>query len=320
MSARSRSAAMPSRKKLVKGFVPISLVEIPSNGLAGLMYYIKERESIRLKKEAGKSKPWTADEILQQYKFTNVKRAHDRTTQDFVLFYRKHKNQWYADDGVLLYNCGVSRYFGTFNFRLAVGWLNTYAPKHLIAVARELKKRGEQVFTGAYIITSAGQSRPKEETVAEYLGGLWRARSAIIKAMRTSHRWEDGYQHLTKLPGFGGSGFMAKEVLQDFLLMSKMQIDDAETWTPMGPGARRGMNRLLGRDKWFKQPEEMFIDEVQQVHSILAPWWKKTYPKAEALTAHDVQFCLCEFDKYERTRLGDGRPKTTYDGTKDHHP
>ena len=31
-----------------------------------LLYWIKERESIRLKKEAGEPKPWTDDEILRR--------------------------------------------------------------------------------------------------------------------------------------------------------------------------------------------------------------------------------------------------------------
>ena len=30
------------------------------------------------------------------------------------------------------------------------------------------------------------------------------------------------------------------------------------------------------------------------------------------LELHDIQFQLCEFDKYERVRLGEGRPKARY--------
>jgi hypothetical protein len=32
------------------------------------------------------------------------------------------------------------------------------------------------------------------------------------------------------------------------------------------------------------------------------------------LHAQDLQNCLCEFDKYERVRLGEGRPKAKYNG------
>lgn len=32
------------------------------------------------------------------------------------------------------------------------------------------------------------------------------------------------------------------------------------------------------------------------------------------LCAQDIQNCLCEFDKYERVRLGEGAPKQRYPG------
>jgi hypothetical protein len=44
----------------------------------------------------------------------------------------------------------------------------------------------------------------------------------------------------------------------------------------------------------------------------LAPRWAKLSPLARALSCSDVQFCLCEYDKYERTRLGEGKPKNKY--------
>ena len=30
------------------------------------------------------------------------------------------------------------------------------------------------------------------------------------------------------------------------------------------------------------------------------------------LEMRDIEHCLCEFDKYERTRLGEGRPRAKY--------
>lgn len=32
------------------------------------------------------------------------------------------------------------------------------------------------------------------------------------------------------------------------------------------------------------------------------------------LDAQDLQNCLCEFDKYERVRMGQGRPRSRYPG------
>lgn len=281
--------------------------------LAGLMYYMKEREAIRLKKEGGEKWPWTGDKILQTYKFTNVKRAHDRTTKAFVAHYKKHYDPDHNHgDEVLLYNCGVARYFGTVDYQRNLGWMKKHDKGRLVKTAQAMFKRGEQVFTGAYMITNAQRFGPKEKVVADFLRGLWASRRDIIQEIEKTNTWEGGYNEMSKLPGFKGTGFMTKEVLQDFLLVTTLPIYDAEDWTPMGPGARRGMNRLMGRKAEYRQPEAAFIGEVQDLWKQLKDWWKDTYPKAENLTAHDVQFCLCEFDKYERTRLKQGRPRSTY--------
>jgi hypothetical protein len=278
----------------------------------GLKFYMKEREAIRRKKEARQPWPWTKDKILSTYKFTNVKRAHDRTTRAFVDFYEKHRSHWAGKENVLLYNCGIARYFGTEAFQREAGWQDKHHAATLTSVATRMLDDNEKVFTGAYIITSAGRSGPKQVVVAEYLGGLWKRAPGVVAKMSIHQSWARGYEALVQAPGFGGSGFMAKEVLQDFLLMTTMHIKDVHNWTPMGPGARRGMNRLLGRDKNFKQGESKFIDEVQGLWLKLKDWWLETYPDADELTAHDVQFCLCEFDKYERTRTGEGRPRSLY--------
>jgi hypothetical protein len=39
---------------------------------------------------------------------------------------------------------------------------------------------------------------------------------------------------------------------------------------------------------------------------------KKLPRNLKDLHAQDIQNCLCEFDKYERVRLGEGTPKQLY--------
>jgi hypothetical protein len=40
-------------------------------------------------------------------------------------------------------------------------------------------------------------------------------------------------------------------------------------------------------------------------------YWPQNWPHWEM---REVEHTLCEFDKYERARLGEGRPKQLYDG------
>ena len=44
-------------------------------------YYVTERYNIYKKRELGIPAPWTDDPILKEYKFTNVRREHDRTSK-----------------------------------------------------------------------------------------------------------------------------------------------------------------------------------------------------------------------------------------------
>lgn len=140
---------------------------------------MQERESIRLKKEAGAPWPWTEDPILREYKFTNVKREHDRTSR--LLIEEFYKPNYNTPREQLLLNCAIARYFGTIEFMRAIGWQQDFKPSFLKKVARERMAKGERVYTGAYIVTSGNRSGPKEETVVDiFLSALWKRRSLLV--------------------------------------------------------------------------------------------------------------------------------------------
>lgn len=274
-----------------------------------LWAYIEERESIRLRKDAGEPFPWTADPILRDYKFTNVRRIHDRTTQAFLAIYKAHAK---APAPEALYNCGVYRIFGTADFAAAVGWQTTYDREALRRAVEECERSGGRAFTGAYMVRADG-ALPKVDSNAGYLAGLWAKAPDIVAAIERARTWEAGYRVLYNVRGFGGNGFMAKEVLQDYLLWLSWNVTDGGSFTPVGPGARRGLNRLAGRDvDRINRPESLYLDEIRDLLKQVQPRWRRTFRKAEPLTAHDVQFVCCEVDKYLRVRNGEGRPRSKY--------
>lgn len=276
-----------------------------------LYSFMRARELIRLRKENGTPWPWTDDPILREYKFTNVKREHDRTTRQLNdEFYSQHRS---APLRTQLFNCAMFRYFGTIEFARAVGWQRTFAPTDIKHVARQRLRAGERVFTGAYMITNCGQTGPKVDIVVnQFLSGVWDYSDALVRIMRRSRSWQNTIECLMNVRGFGGSGFMAKEVILDTMFTSiwdgKLPID-YNTWCPAGPGARRGINRLLGRPKKQRLDPKFALSVMRSVHAEQDEHWPDSWPE---LSLHDVQFQLCEFDKYERTRLGEGRPRSRY--------
>lgn len=271
--------------------------------------FMAERETIRLKRLAGEPFPWTDDPILRQFKFTNVKRIHDKTTQAFKSIYDEAAP--HATPRSVLITCATFRYFGTERFARALGFIDEFDPKCLIDVAATIRKAGDKVFTSAYMITMNGKKGSKPDFVAnEILLPLWEGASAVTAVAEHSRSWQQTADELRQFTGFKGSGFMAKEVLLDTMLCPAMWpngITDEDTWTPCGPGARRGVARLLARAKTDDLPstalggEQTFFDIMRIAWEERWSHWPSTFVP---LTMHDIQFQLCEWDKYERVRTG----------------
>jgi hypothetical protein len=124
---------------------------------------------------------------------------------------------------------------------------------------------------------------------------------------------------MKSLPGFGGTGFMIKEVTLDTMFFSKFwPIQtlrggicrscplDYDTWTPVGPGAARGIARVTGTP--VKDPKRM-LQAILDIGGAQGSLWPSNWG---FLSPTDIQFGLCEFDKYERVRLDEGKPRSNY--------
>jgi len=297
--------------------------------------YLTERENVRLRKEADvialenfddpQGPPWTQDKILQTYKFTNVRRQHDRTSDTLrEMFYKEHFND---DHRSILMNCATFRYFGTYEFADAIGWtefgdMDEEHWEFVKETARSRLANRERVFTGAYVITNQGISAPKQEVVVNYfLKALQTNADLICNHADISQSWKETAALMKPIKGFGGSGFMTKEILLDTTYtgfwkdyqekpneLGMTFPKDWNDWTPIGPGALRGAARILGDD------EAKPVKNDKAFSVIMWLWNEQTnfFGHDFNLCPTDIQFGLCEFDKYERVRLGQGRPRSKY--------
>lgn len=271
--------------------------------------FMCKREALRLKKETGAPWPWSDDVILNTYKFTNVKREHDRTTR----WMRQH---WTGPNegrppGEIIFNCALFRYFGTWEFAAALGWQIDWQPDEVIALAKRRSGERLRVFTGAYIIPTLGHRGPKSEAVCRLvLSPLWEVREKLGLIALQTRSWRATAECMRQMPGFGGTGFLTKEVLQDVIQTPVLaSAVDRNTWCPAGPGARRGLNRLTGRNLRASVRECRLLSEMINLFRDAARHMPIWMPELEL---HDIQFQLCEFDKYERVRLNEGAPKAKY--------
>lgn len=287
--------------------------------IKNLYTYMREREAIRILRAAGNPPPWTKDPILRTWKFTNVKRDHDRTTRGLITEFYEHAKAARRPRLEILFNCAAFRYFGTLEFARDIRW-NTPTEQSLDFIkfrARTRKTDGQRVYTTAYIThPETVYSEPKEVTICDqYLRGMLRDARRLVGVGST---WQELIQRLCAVKGFGP--FMAKEVALDAMLAgfwSDGGPTDKDTWTPIGPGAKRGVARLAGRgyiNGHGKYVSGNFNDEfalsiLRRALDAAETNWPVLYP---ALNMHDIQWALCEFDKYERARLGQGVPRNKF--------
>lgn len=186
---------------------------------------------------------------------------------------------------------------------------------------RESADDGYHAFTAAYCLphynseTSSTESAERAyiKVCKKYLQGLWDVRDTLGDEAIRTRSWEVLVQLLRKVSGFGGSGFMAKEICQDLMQTHVLKnCIDANTWCPTGPGARRGLNRLHRRPTSLavsnntQATEARFLDEMHALYKDMCIHHSQWCRDIGGLELHDIQFQLCEFDKYERVRNGEG--------------
>jgi hypothetical protein len=104
---------------------------------------------------------------------------------------------------------------------------------------------------------------------------------------------------------------MAYQTCRDLVYTSALQDPvDYLRWALPGPGALNGLRYLCsGRGDGPIEGEPLALMRELSELAQQDAYWPKDWPP---MTIHDVQTWTCEFSKYEKVRLGEGRPKQLY--------
>ncbi len=280
-----------------------------------------------LNKDAGKPWPWIADPILQQFRFCNVFREDDRTTKwirEHITFERYGSRilgamiiaRWFNRIETLELmlppkNCGKKAHCALLD-DLFWCWADTMDGWE--ATMQEVLKNQSPLVTGAYMIKSPAKMN-------KLTGLIWCLKQILPDAVHLQVNIEPGEttlegvtDALKQYPFLGP--FMSYEVVTDLRHSVLSTAPDIMTWANPGPGACRGIGRV-----WYDCPKALSLGSekdrafMQQCMRDLLKYsqhqlfWPAEWPKWEM---RDVEHTLCEFDKYERVRLGEGRPKQKY--------
>lgn len=268
---------------------------------------MKEREAIRVKKEAGKDKPWTDDEILQRYRFCNVHREDDRVTKWITEHWRDpfatNPDVWFLMSAARWVNWPDS--LQELEPALIEGKRLKFEPKVFQKILKSRAERGEKVWTGAYMIGTQGNAMDKPKFIAEQvLWPLWKLRETLRP--RRGDTLQKFAERVVSVKNQGR--FMVAQMIADAKYATPHLVEavDWATFALSGPGSRRGLNRVFGH------PVDQGWNENEWFASLMI--LRDKMGLDEHLHNQDLQNCLCEFDKYERVRLNEGTPRSRYNG------
>jgi hypothetical protein len=285
--------------------------------IEGLLYFIWEREAIYQARENGHSAPWTQDPALVKYKFTNIHRRDDRVSvwviDHLITPNLEREDLWFTLLVARLINWPPTLQ-ALINKRVLPCRPEDFDADMFEHTLERIKNDGKKVYSGAYMLypTKMEPGGNKSKAAAKYIIG-----SAVEKAQGINEAlyWQAGASptiegfvvELSKC--FGISTFTAGQVAAD-LTYAPGHLDQAAdlfSFAPIGPGSSRGLNYLLGKAPFASWKQKEFNAELSNVFSQIIDQLDIV-----DMTLHDVQNCMCEYSKYCRVVLGEGKPKTNY--------
>jgi hypothetical protein len=275
--------------------------------------WIHERHNIYLRRVANQPPPWSDDPIFREYKFTNPFRENDRTTIWMRENWTKPLEEMDAPDEIIFFNCCLFRMIGTIEFAESHRFVRKqWIPEGTKALIKTRLEKGLKTFTGAYIITNQGLKTPKYEVVVEhFLKPIWEHKKVMIDSVKEHRSLKIFHEDLSEFRGWGGGGFMAYEVVTDLNYTRILKnAKDKYEWANAGPGAKRGLNRIYDRE--LKKPLRQNPSnlEMQKILYFADAYLPENVSKHMDMRA--VEHSLCEWDKYERVRLNQGRPRSKF--------
>ncbi|ELZ88253.1 hypothetical protein C453_01715 [Haloferax elongans ATCC BAA-1513] len=284
--------------------------------------FIGERQKVWYRRVVeGRPAPWTGDEILQEYRFTNVYRELDPGTQ-YVIQDILEEDASRRDK---IFNVMIYRLIGRLETHEYLGFqsLDSFDAAEF---EEQLKHRrdelGETVFTGAYMVSGYNQmgSSDKVENVAALFEEITDETTSFDNILST-RSMKGAYDLIRSQPGFGN--FLSYQVIVDLLYPvdyydgGSVLPFSPDDWSSPGPGAQKGLNQLvtefngftrLDVMRWLRQNQQKEFDRLD----LEFPYLETEDGGRLELSLANIQNCLCEFYKYHKILHSNGRARRCF--------
>lgn len=305
---------------------------------AHLLEFITERYKIHIKKDIlHQEAPWTDNPILQEYKFTNVRREHDRQTKYLINGIVNNNNLTLEDK---ICNICLFRTWNNWDTVKLLGgpWTaaTIYDEDSIKQQARKLyfntpDRLSRLWYSSAFIQGGTKQAlredrNHKIENIMAlrpfHVGRQLKSLDLYTNLMNTNNQFE-AFQCIKQVRGF--SDFLAYQIFVDMTYIPEFPYSENE-FVVAGPGCKRGLDKLfLDRDgmtyeeclfwlrdnidKVFKKTQKKGLTEIDWNPEIL---FSDLPEEDRYMNVMSLENCFCELSKYIRAIKGEGRPRNHY--------
>jgi hypothetical protein len=248
--------------------------------------FVVAREQVRLNRAAGLPRDeWTSDPILSMYKFCNIDREHDAGT----IFNREHIRPFYNSPQYI----AIARLARTINrpetlkAMLDDGVITDSGlnPEDVRDWVTKYKAQGGKVWRPAY---QSGKPAVKGQTFPDWYEIVVRDANRMTPDLMTAIELGENEGILAafeRLPTTGS--FLANQIIMDIAHTPLMDHTDyKDNFTSLGPGSKRGLEKVYGS-------ADRYMDKFAELRAGLPE-------ELSGLSLHNIQNCLCEYDKYVR--------------------
>jgi len=321
--------------------LPSSEDEICIENLDLFFKTMYERQEIWYKRFLKQPSPWTENEILRDNKFTNVYRELDRQSQylisNIILSYEKCEKLVGDKADNIFYYLMFFRLFNNSDFFEflkkqpeydgKIPSSKDYNPEIFLNLMSEARKAGINPFTNAYLTNSVACPGVTRDHCFSYtvIPNMIHVSRSLQECFRVGTAL-DVISLLETIPSV--SSFLSHEFFQDFTYIErytgqKVFPYNQNDYTNVGPGCEVGI-RLVLPSKSTKTEKLIGIYELRDLSSDYLNQFgsfkylkfdikKQSYYVEEgrgSLTLHQIEMWLCEFQKYWKMMVGEGKQRS----------
>lgn len=302
--------------------------------------FIYERLNIYYRRVVlGKPAPWTTDQILQKYRFTNFCRDMDKLTiyerlNILSKLDEKTTNTELRKKSVM-FNVMLFRTFVKLETYEAFGFID-FSDENWKQLWEKGKKtllgrrsRGVQNFTGSYMVNNLHACNPDETTrdnktlnalcLLEYV--IDNLDLVYKKAIVEPYNMKEQLEYLVTLNGVGG--FTAYEYACSFAMAGRYFKNVLVPWTQdsytnIGPGSKKGLEWVFKNRGNLTEIEAIIYLRSIWKHEMKRLGYYDDFVKKLPeeldgdLDLRIIEHCLCETTKYNKLLTGTGGTKRAF--------